>query len=53
MLYQNEVNIEATGWLATRLLEGVEKEWANDRRDEIARNRWDWYQNELCSRGLM
>ena len=35
MLYQNEVNIEATGWLATRLLKRVEKEWANDRRDEI------------------
>ena len=35
MLYQNKVNIEATGWLATRLLRRVEKEWENDRRDEI------------------
>ena len=35
MLYQNEVNIEATGWLATRLLRRAEKEWVNDRRDEI------------------
>ena len=35
MLYQNEVNIEATGWLTTRLRKRVEKEWANDRRDEI------------------
>ena len=53
MLYQNKVNIEATGWLATRLLRRVGKKWANDRRDEIARNMWDWCQNELCSRGLM
>ena len=35
MLYQKKVNIEATGWLATRLLRRVEKKWANDRRDEI------------------
>ena len=35
MLYQNKVNIEATGWLATRLLRRVGKKWANDRRDEI------------------
>ena len=47
MLYQNEVNIEATGRLVSELPGRAEKEWANVRRDEIARDMWDQYQNEL------
>ena len=50
MLYQNE---EATGGLACKLPRRAKKEQANVRRDEIARNMWDQYQNELWSRGLM
>ena len=47
MLYQNEVNIKATGRLAGELPRRAEKEWENVRRDEIARDMWDQYQNEL------
>ena len=50
MLYQNE---EATSRLVSELPRRAEKEWANVRRGQIARNMWDQYQNELQSRGLM
>ena len=51
MLYQNEVNIEANGRLASKLPQRAEKEQANVGKDEMARNMWDQYQNELQSRG--
>ena len=44
MLYQNE---EATGGIACELPRRAKKEQANVRRDEIARNMWDQYQNEV------
>ena len=36
MLYQNDVNIEVTGRLASKLPRRAEEEWANVRRDEIS-----------------
>ena len=38
---------EATGGFACELPRRAKKERANVRRDEIARNMWDQYQNEL------
>ena len=53
MLHPDDVDIEATGSLATELPRRAEKEWVNNRRDEIARDMWDQYQNKLERRGLI
>ena len=52
MLCTINVDIDATGSLATKLPRRVEKEQTNDRRDKIAREMWDQYQGELERKGI-
>ena len=52
MLCTVNVDIDATGSLATKLPRRVEKEQTNDRRDKIAREMWDQYQGELERKGI-
>ena len=53
ILPPDNVDIEATGALATELPGRAEHEQANHRRDLIARDMWNQYQEELHRRGLM
>ena len=53
ILPPDNVDIEATGALATELPGRAEREQANHRRDLIARDMWNQYQEELHRRGLM
>ena len=40
------------GELATEFPQWVEKEWANSRRDAIARDMWEGYQDVLWAQGM-
>ena len=53
MLHPDDVDVEATSSLATELPWRAEKEWVNNRRDEIARDMWDQDQDELKRSGLI
>ena len=53
MLCTDDVDVEATGNLVTELHRQADKEQVNNRRDEIARDMWDQYQDKLKRRELI
>ena len=53
MLCPDDVDIDTTSSLAAELPRQAEKVWVNNRGNEITRDMWDQYQDELERRGLI